>query len=47
MGSMAAVYCLEHPGPQGHSYTPSEFVRRLREHYDDQGRLDVIAGNKK
>jgi adenosine kinase len=42
VGSLAATYCLERPGPQGHFFTPEEFVRRLREHIDDQGVLDKL-----
>jgi adenosine kinase len=42
MGSLAATYCLEQSGPQGHSYTPREFVTRYRTHFDDQGMLDIL-----
>ncbi|RME36789.1 MAG: carbohydrate kinase family protein, partial [Thermoflexia bacterium] len=42
MGSLAATYALEHPGGQGHFYTPDEFVRRFREHFDDEGALDRL-----
>jgi adenosine kinase len=42
MGALAATYCLEQPGPQSHSYTLPEFVARFREHFDDQGALDVL-----
>jgi adenosine kinase len=42
MGSLAAAYCLEQIGPQGHSYTPQEFVARYRTQFDDQGKLDVL-----
>jgi adenosine kinase len=42
MGSLAAAYCLEQSGPQGHSYTPQEFVTRYRTHFDDQGALDIL-----
>jgi len=42
MGSVAAAYCLEQEGPQGHSFTPSEFVERFREHFNDQGKLDEL-----
>lgn len=42
MGSLAATYCLEHEGPQGHSYTPREFIDRFREHFDDAGKLDQL-----
>ena len=41
IGSLAAVYCLEHQGPQSHTFTRTEFVKRFRENYDDKGRLDI------
>ncbi|MGC8857093.1 MAG: PfkB family carbohydrate kinase, partial [Anaerolineae bacterium] len=42
IGSLAAVYCLEQQGPQSHTYTRQEFVQRFRQHFDDQGKLDVL-----
>jgi adenosine kinase len=42
MGALAATYCLEHTGPQGHSYTPAEFAARYRWNFDDNGKLDVL-----
>ena len=42
MGALAASYCLETDGPQSHRYTPEEFVARFRQHFDDQGKLDVL-----
>lgn len=42
MGVLAATYCLETRGPQEHSYTPAAFVARFRQHFDDQGALDVL-----
>jgi adenosine kinase len=42
MGSLAAAYCLETDAPQSHFYTRPEYVKRFREHFDDQGKLDVI-----
>lgn len=42
IGSLAAVYCLENNGPQGHTYTRNEFVQRFRQHFDDQGLLDAL-----
>jgi len=44
MGSLAATYCLENPGPQGHSYTPGEYVQRYRSIFEDRGKLDIITG---
>jgi adenosine kinase len=45
MGALAATYCVEQTGPQGHNYTPKEFIARFREHFDDLGVLDHIGGN--
>jgi adenosine kinase len=45
MGALAATYCLEGDGPQGHSYTCQEFVQRFRQHFDDGGRLDALLDN--
>jgi adenosine kinase len=42
IGSLAAVYCLEHNGPQSHTYTREEFVKRFREHFDDEEKLDSL-----
>ncbi len=42
MGSLAATYCLENTGTQSHYYTPREFVTRYRQHYDDNGKLDLL-----
>jgi hypothetical protein len=42
MGTLAATYCLEHEGTQGHSYTPAEFIARFRQHFDDRGELNRL-----
>ena len=42
VGALAATYCLEQQGPQGHSYSRGEFVDRYREYFDDHGRLAVL-----
>jgi adenosine kinase len=42
MGALAASYCLEQTGPQGHSYTRAEFVARYRQHFEDGGVLDQL-----
>jgi adenosine kinase len=42
VGSLAAVYCLEQKGPQNHSYTREEFVKRFREHFDDKFKLEEL-----
>jgi adenosine kinase len=44
MGALAGTYVLEHFGPQGHHFTPADFVTRYRQHFDDQGALDVLLG---
>lgn len=43
IGALAATYVLENLGTQGHSYTPKEFVSRFREHFDDEGALDILT----
>jgi adenosine kinase len=42
IGSLAAVYCLEQKGPQNHTYTRTDFVKRFREHFDDGGKLNEL-----
>jgi adenosine kinase len=42
MGVLAATYCLENRGPQGHTYTTGEYLERFRRHFDDSGKLDRI-----
>lgn len=42
MGTLAATYCLECEGTQGHCYTLSDFVERFRQHFDDHGQLDKL-----
>ncbi len=42
MGALAATYCLEESGPQGMAYTPEQFILRYRQHFDDDGRLDLL-----
>ncbi len=43
LGSLAATYALEQPGPQSHRYTLEEFVARFREHFEDEGLLDRLT----
>lgn len=43
MGALAATYCLEKQGPQGHHYTPAEFAARFRRYFDDRGQLDQFV----
>lgn len=42
MGSLAAAYCLEQRGPQNHFYTKEQFIKRYREVFDDNGKLDCL-----
>jgi len=42
MGALAATYVLENVGTQNHNFTPEEFVARYREHFDDEGALDIL-----
>lgn len=42
MGALAATYCLESDGPQGHKFTREAFRERYRRHFDDRGVLDEI-----
>jgi adenosine kinase len=42
IGSLAAAYAIEKLGTQNHHYTPAEFVQRYRQHYDDNGALDIL-----
>ena len=42
MGTLAATYCLEQEGTQGHTYTPDEFIKRFRQHFDDRRQLDIL-----
>ncbi len=46
MGALAATYCLEQTGPQGHQYTPAEFVARFRKYFDDHGALAQLINQK-
>ncbi|HIC90167.1 MAG TPA: carbohydrate kinase family protein, partial [Anaerolineae bacterium] len=39
MGSLAATYALEQPGPQNHRYTVPEFVERYRRYFGDTPEL--------
>jgi len=42
MGALAATYCLENQGTQGHAFTLAEFVSRFRLNFDDHGELDSL-----
>lgn len=43
LGSVAAAYCLENKGTQGHHFEVGDFVARFRRQYDDGGDLDSWA----
>ncbi len=45
MGTLAATYCLECEGTQGHCYTLQDFVTRFRQHFDDRGQLDRLLND--
>lgn len=42
MGTLSATYCLEEKGTTNHIYTPTEYVNRYRQHFDDDGALDIL-----
>jgi adenosine kinase len=42
MGALAASFCLENQGTQSHFYNPEEFINRFRQHFSDNGQLDVL-----
>lgn len=42
MGALSSTYVLENIGTQRHHFTPVEFVDRYRQHFDDEGALDVL-----
>ncbi len=42
MGALSATYCLEQNGPSNHTYTTQEYIKRYREHFDDDGALDIL-----
>jgi adenosine kinase len=46
VGALAAAYCLETRGPQEHHYTPTEFVARYREYFDDGGKLNILTAGQ-
>ncbi len=43
MGTLAATFCLECEGTQGHCYTLNEYISRFRKHFDDHGQLDKLV----
>ncbi len=45
MGTLAATYCLECEGPQGHCYNLHDFINRFRQHFDDHQQLDQLLAH--
>lgn len=43
LGALAATYCLEAQGPQGHTYTREEFLARFREVFGEEAAEQVAA----
>ena len=42
IGALAATYVLENVGPQGHYYTPDEFVNRYRQVFGEEDTLEKL-----
>jgi adenosine kinase len=42
IGSIAAVYALEQPGPQSHRYSPADFLSRFQTHFGDNPGLAAL-----
>lgn len=42
MGALAATYCIESKGTQGHTFDLPKFIQRFREHYKDQSALNTL-----
>ena len=45
LGTLAATYCLEQEGPQGHSFTLEEFVERFESAFGYHHELERILNN--
>jgi adenosine kinase len=43
MGTLAATYCLESEGPQGHDFTLDDFLARFRSHFTDHSELEQLG----
>jgi adenosine kinase len=43
MGALAAAYCLEEEGTQGHSFTLGEFLTRFRQTFDGGSELERLT----
>ena len=46
MASLTAVYAIEHPGPQEHSYSIDEFVARYRDNFGPAEELEALRRGK-
>lgn len=46
MGALAATYCIEDHGTQGHTFTPEQFIARYFENYGEQKKLEVLLDKK-
>jgi adenosine kinase len=44
IGSIAATYALEQPGPQSHSYSLADFLSRFQAHFGTNARLAALFG---
>jgi adenosine kinase len=42
IGSIAAAYALEQPGPQSHRYSPDDFLSRFQAHFGGNARLAIL-----
>ncbi len=42
MGALCATYALEFVGTQNHDFRIEDFIRRFRQHLDDNGQLDAL-----
>lgn len=45
MGALAATYCLEQRGPQGHSYSRHEFVERYRREFGESDETKALSAS--
>ncbi|MEK6256455.1 MAG: carbohydrate kinase family protein [Chloroflexota bacterium] len=45
LGALAATFCLESDCPQAHEYSKEDYVERFRQHFEDNGKLDVLLSS--
>lgn len=43
MGALAATYCIEADGPQGHAFDLPQFQKRFQEHFQDSRDLEFLS----